>query len=451
MGTDAFQEVDVLAMTMPVVKHGYLVTDPAEVGRVIREACRLAMSGRPGPVVVDIPKDVQLAEVDGPAPAPELCDHGPGLPEPDALSRASAMLAAAERPLVYAGGGVRIANARQSLRDFVDRTRVPAVLTLQALGSLPADHPANLGMLGMHGLVAANHAVQECDLLLVVAARFDDRVTGHLERFAPNAKVVHLDVDPAEVGKRRSPDVAVLGELNASLRALAETQTDCEAWMAHCAASKARTAWAYDAPGDLVYAPRLLRDLSVAAGHDAVVACDVGQHQMWVAQHWQLDDPRNHLSSGGLGAMGFGLPAAIGAQFAKPETPVVAVCGDGSVMMNIQELATVVRYGLPLKLIVLDNQYLGMVRQWQELFLERRYSEVDLSDNPDFAKVAEAFGIPSFTVSAGDEESGAIERLLSTPGPVVVHVLVDPEANVWPFVPPGAANHEMIEEQPCTA
>jgi len=301
----------------------------------------------------------------------------------------------------------------------------------------------------MHGLKAANLAVQECDLLLVAGARFDDRVTGVLARFAPHAKVVHLDVDPAEVGKLRRPDVAVIGDLKSSLSALTGEIYGEASWRQSCRDAKRAHTWNYDMPGEGVYAPRFLRDLAAAAPSDAIVACDVGQHQMWVAQHYPFAHPTQHLTSGGLGTMGFGLPAAMGAQFARPDRRVINVSGDGSFMMNVQELATVRRYGLPLKMIVIDNQCLGMVRQWQELFLERRYSEIDLSDNPDFARVAESFGIPALTLDRAADTAEAIEQLLHSPGPMLAHVVIDREANVWPFVPPGKPNHEMMES-PCT-
>jgi acetolactate synthase-1/2/3 large subunit len=274
-------------------------------------------------------------------------------------------------------------------------------------------------------------------------------VTGVLAKFAPHAKVIHLDVDPAEVGKLRPAEVAVIGELRNSLTSLTGERYGSDDWRNACRESKKTHVWDYGMPGDGVYAPRMLRDLAAAAPKDAIVACDVGQHQMWVAQHYPFAHPTQHLTSGGLGTMGFGLPAAIGAQFARPDRTVINVSGDGSFMMNVQELATVRRYGLPIKIIVIDNQCLGMVRQWQELFLDRRYSEVDLSDNPDFTRVAESFGIPAFRLDRAADTAGAIERLLNTPGPLLAHVVIDREANVWPFIPPGKPNEEMMEA-PCT-
>jgi acetolactate synthase I/II/III large subunit len=286
--------------------------------------------------------------------------------------------------------------------------------------------------------------VHDADLLIVAGARFDDRATGRLDGFAAQARVIHLDADPAEIGKLRQADVGLGGDLSASLRALAQPLT-LRAWRAHCAGLHASFAPRYDAPGEGVYAPAMLRQLSLAAGSDAVVACDVGQHQMWVAQHWRMAHARTHLTSAGLGTMGYGLPAAIGAKLARPDATVICVSGDGSIMMNVQELATLKRYRVPVKIVLLDNSCLGMVRQWQELFHAERYSEVDLSDNPDFVAVAQSFGIDAFAVERRDQVEDAIERLLAADGPVLCHVKIDPRANVWPLVPPGKSNAEMLE------
>jgi acetolactate synthase-1/2/3 large subunit len=447
MGADAFQEVDLLGITMPIVKHSFLVRDPAQLRRTLHQAFHLARSGRPGPVLVDLPKDVLLAAIDASLPAAPLDDPGPEPAGPDELAAARALLAAAERPVIYGGGGIFLGGAVDAFRDFVEASGAPTVLTLKGLGALPADHPQLLGMLGMHGLKAPNLAVQGCDLLIAVGARFDDRVTGQLERFAPGARVIHLDVDPAEVGKRRGPDAPVIGALGASLRALA-APLRCEAWRESCLALREAHAWDYDAPGEGVYAPRWLRDLSRAAaarGSETFIASDVGQHQMWIAQHWRHTRPEHHLSSGGLGAMGFSLPAAIGAALARPDATVISISGDGGFQMNLQELATVLRCRLPLKIVILDNARLGMVRQWQELFLEERYAETDLSDNPDFVRIAEAYGIPAFRLERAADEADAITRLLEAEGPILAHVRIDPRANVWPFVPPGGANDHMLE------
>jgi acetolactate synthase I/II/III large subunit len=444
MGTDAFQEVDIFGITLPVVKHSFLVNTATELPRVVHEAFRIARSGRPGPVLIDLPKDIantiadfEFHEESRPAAAPELQDHS--------IARAVELMRESRSPVVYAGGGIGMAGALAEFRKFIDATRIPVVATLKGLGAIPTTHDLALGMMGMHGTKAANHAVQSCDLLICVGARFDDRATGRLNAFAPHAKVIHLDVDPAEVSKLRNADVPLIGDLRQTLAALSYP-LDIEPWRRECIAAKDTHAWDYDAPGSEVYAPGFLKTLSDRAGKHCIVACDVGQHQMWVAQHFHFNNPAQHLSSGGLGTMGFGLPAAIGAQFAFPDACVINVSGDGSIMMNLQELATLRRYDLPIKIVLFDNRALGMVRQWQELFHDKRYSEVDLSDNPDFVRVGESMGIPSFRVEDRRDVDSAIDRLLAEPGPVLAHVLIHQEANVWPIVGPGKSNSEMLDE-----
>ncbi|WP_455385507.1 acetolactate synthase 2 catalytic subunit, partial [Acidihalobacter prosperus] len=445
IGTDAFQETDVLGLSLGVTKHSYLVHDAAELSEVLPEAIRLARSGRPGPVWIDIPKDVLLADMQTGAALPLA---PPPVPAADAsaLVRARELLAAARRPLIYAGGGVALADAVDALRRFCARSGVPLVSTLKGLGVLEPHDPANLGMLGMHGAPCANRAVQGCDLLLVAGARFDDRATGQLEHFAPHARVIHLDADAAEVGKLRRPDVSLIGAMAPALDALGGVPLEIGEWRDACALAREREGHRVPETGAAISPHGLLRALSAAADARTRIACDVGQHQMWVAQHYAFREPRQHLTSGGLGAMGFGLPAAIGAQLADPGARVINVSGDGSFLMNVQELATLKRYELPVKILLFDNQFLGMVRQQQELFYAGRYSEVDLSDNPDFVEVARAFGIPALRASRADETDAVLEALLETPGPLLVHVPVVREDNVWPIVPPGRGNHEMIEE-----
>lgn len=446
MGTDAFQELDVFGMTLPIVKHSFLVRRVEDLPGVVRDAFRIAREGRPGPVLIDLPKDVQLADARHLHPCAPAAPVEAPAPRRADIAAALAAIAQARRPVVYGGGGIALADAVGAFRAFVEASGLPVVLTLRGLGALPTGHPQLLGMLGMHGTRAANEAVQDADLLVVVGARFDDRATGKLDGFAPHARVVHLDADAREIGKLRHADVGVHGELGAALEQLAAARAEgAAAWAARCAAEAARHAPRYDAPGCDVYAPALLRRLSELAPRDAIVACDVGQHQMWVAQHWRLAHPRHHLTSGALGTMGFGLPAAIGAQFACPQRSVVLVSGDGSFMMNLQELATVARCRLPIKMVLLDNQALGMVRQWQELFFERNYSEVDLSDNPDFAALARVFGIPAFQLDARDGVEDALHALLATPGPAFLHVAIDQRSNVWPLVPPNHSNATMLE------
>ncbi|MFQ2779846.1 acetolactate synthase 2 catalytic subunit [Aeromonas caviae] len=445
VGTDAFQEVDVLGMSLSCTKHSFMVTDPADLGRVIAEAFAIATEGRPGPVLIDLPKDVQLAAV--PSQSPLFAVEEPDPLNPAELTVARTLLAGAERPVLYVGGGVGMANAEQQLRDFAATTGMPAVTTLKGIGALDPDSPVYLGMLGMHGTKAANLAVQQCDLLVVVGARFDDRVTGKLEEFAPEAKVIHLDVDAAEFGKRRAADVGITTDLKRVLPALAMTLT-LDPWREHCATMAREYAFRYDHPGQAIYAPALLKELSSQLLDTSVVACDVGQHQMWVAQHMRFTSPRNHLSSAGLGTMGFGLPAAIGAKMSRPDDEVVLVSGDGSFMMNVQELGTIRRARLKVKMVLLDNQRLGMVRQWQELFFDGRYSETNLSDNPDFVALAAAFGIPGETITCKEEIAPALDRLLASESAYLLHVAISEEENVWPLVPPGVANHKMMEQRP---
>ncbi|QYF86012.1 acetolactate synthase 2 catalytic subunit [Brevundimonas sp. PAMC22021] len=448
MGTDAFQEIDILGVTLPIVKHSILVRDPADVPAAVEEAFHIAAAGRPGPVLIDMPKDVQVGTTTAPRGF-SVPNISAGVDD-DAVAAAEAAIRAARRPLIYVGGGVKIARAAELLRAFVRATGIPQVATLNALGTIPTGAPGMLGMLGMHGGRAANDAVQACDLLIVIGARFDDRATGKLAEFAPGARVVHFDADASEVGKMRTADVAAVGDLKAALAALTlrmrgGPSLDIQPWVVDCARAAEAHAPRYDAPGERIYAPDLLKRLSEAAGDDFVAACDVGQHQMWAAQHCRFSRSESHISSGGLGAMGFGLPAGVGAKLARPQDTVVTIAGDGGFMMNIQELATLRRYAIPLKICLIDNSSLGLVRQWQELFFAGNYSEIDLSDNPDFVAVAEAFGIEAFRIERRDQVDGGIARLLAAEGPCLMHVIIDPRDNVWPLVPPGKCNADMME------
>jgi acetolactate synthase I/II/III large subunit len=444
MGTDAFQEVDIFGITMPVVKHSFLVRTASELPEIVHEAFRIARSGRPGPVLIDLPKDIANTIADYEYDERPESNKTPP-PDKRSIAYALELLRECERPIAYVGGGVGMANALDELKTFIETTRIPFVATLKGLGSIPTKHELALGMMGMHGSRAANHAVQESDLLVCIGARFDDRATGRLNGFAPHAKVIHMDVDAAEIGKLRHADAPVPGNLRDSLKALSCT-LKIESWRGKCISMKKANAWDYDVPGSEVYAPDFLKRLSERAGLNCIVACDVGQHQMWVAQHFHFNRPAQHLTSGGLGTMGFGLPAAIGAQFAYPDATVINVSGDGSIMMNLQEFATLRRYDLPVKIVLFDNSALGMVRQWQELFHGRRYSEVDLSDNPDFALVAQSMGLASFRVGRRADVDSAIDQLLAARGPVLAHVMIHQEANVWPIVGPGKSNSEMMDE-----
>ncbi|TCC00781.1 acetolactate synthase 2 catalytic subunit [Kosakonia quasisacchari] len=443
MGTDAFQEVDVLGLSLACTKHSFLVESLEELPRVMAEAFYVANSGRPGPVLVDIPKDIQLAVGDL-DPWFATVDDEHYFPQAD-VELAVEMLSRATKPMLYVGGGVGMAQAVPALREFLSMTQMPVTCTLKGLGAVEADYAYYLGMLGMHGTKAANFAVQECDLLIAVGARFDDRVTGKLNTFAPNAKVIHMDIDPAEMSKLRQAHVALQGDLNALLPALQQPLA-IDAWRQYSADLRREHAWRYDHPGDAIYAPLLLKQLSDRKPENSVVTTDVGQHQMWAAQHLRFSRPENFITSSGLGTMGFGLPAAVGAQVARPDDTVICISGDGSFMMNVQELGTVKRKQLPLKIVLLDNQRLGMVRQWQQLFFNERYSETTLTDNPDFLMLASAFGIPGQHITRKDQVEAALDTMLTSPGPYLLHVSIDELENVWPLVPPGASNSQMLEK-----
>lgn len=449
IGTDAFQETDVLGMTLGIVKHSYLIDDANALPAIMEEAMELAQSGRPGPVWIDIPKDLLLSDVaDMPSKHAE-----PRRTECPDLTEALTMLWSARKPLLYSGGGISLAHAEDNFRAFSEASALPAVVTLKGIGNPGKHNPHNLGMLGMHGSRAANKAVDECDLLLVIGARLDDRATGNLDGFAPNAKTIHIDADAAEINKLRSADLAIRGDLNGILKSLIEAlqaeplaigdwQKQCRTWYTTGGFHAADN----EEPLAPITGPAFVRQLSRIAPDDTVIACDVGQHQMWVAQHYEFDHPRHHLTSGGLGTMGFGLPAAIGAQFADRNSTVINVTGDGSFMMNAQELATIRRYNLPVKLIVMDNQCLGMVRQQQELFYGNRESQINLDDNPDFVAMARAFDIPALHIERTDQVRRGIETILAFDGPMLLHVAISREENVWPIVKPGASNREMIDE-----
>ena len=442
IGTDAFQEVDIFGITLPIVKHSYVIRRTEDIPQIIAEAFALARGGRPGPVLIDLPKDIGIMAA---APAPvRVAPHVWPDPDPFSVDAANAMIAAARAPILYFGGGIAIARAERALRDFAVRSQIPSVATLKGLGAIPTDDSNFLGMLGMHGMRAANMAIDDCDLLICVGARFDDRATGKLDTFAPKAKVIHIDGDESEIGKLRRPEIGIAGDIVAILDRLTAVPA-ADSWRDSCLRHKRLWAHGYDAPGRGVYAPAFLKQLSEAAGDGAIFTCDVGQHQMWVAQHCRFSRPQAHLTSAGLGTMGYGIPAGIGALLAAPDAKVITVTGDGSIMMNIQELATVRRYRLPLKIVLLDNGQLGMVRQWQELFFDENFSEIDLSDNPDFAEVARAFGIEAFTLDHRSDVPEAIARLLRTDGPILCHVRIDPRENVWPLVPPNSSNVQMLE------
>ncbi|WKS97247.1 acetolactate synthase 2 catalytic subunit [Gallibacterium anatis] len=445
IGTDAFQEADVLGLSLACTKHSFIVQSIDELPEVMAEAFQIAQSGRPGPVLIDVPKDVQFAKIERqplvyPVPQPPSV-------EPSLLEQAKTLLQQAKRPVLYVGGGVGMADAVAELRHFVEITQIPSFSTIKGLGALPADNPYYMGMIGMHGTKAANYAAQESDLLLVLGARFDDRVTGKLDSFAPQAKVIHVDADIAEINKLRRADVAIRGDMKQLLQQLA-MPLQIDAWRDDVLRLKQQYDFTYaENSGDTLINPWwLLHTLSQKRNKNSVIATDVGQHQMWSAQHMQHFDPKNYLTSAGFGTMGFGLPAAVGAQKARPQDQVILITGDGSFMMNIQELGAIKRGKLPVKILLLDNQRLGMVRQWQTLFFRGRHSETILEDNPDFLMLARAFDIPGESIEKGGEVNAALDRLLNAEGPYLLHVCIHENENVWPLVPPGAKNDEMLED-----
>ncbi|NAZ47592.1 acetolactate synthase 2 catalytic subunit [Vibrio toranzoniae] len=443
IGTDAFQEMDVIGMSLSCTKHSYLVTDIEDLAPTLTEAFIVAKAGRPGPVIVDIAKDVQLAE----APVntlPEFTPPAIPVATTDAIEQAQYLLSQATRPVLYVGGGVQLAKATDSVREFLRLNPMPAVSTLKGLGTIERDDPHYLGMLGMHGTKAANLVVQESDLLIVVGARFDDRVTGKLDTFAPHAKVIHIDIDAAEFSKLRLADAPIRGDINKIMPQL-ELSQDISSWVHHSEGLRSSFKWRYDHPGDLIFAPLLLKQLSDMMPASSIVSTDVGQHQMWAAQHIQPRDPQNFITSAGLGTMGFGLPAAMGASVGRPDDQSILISGDGSFMMNVQELGTLKRRQIPVKMVLLNNSRLGMVRQWQSLFFDGRHSETILDDNPDFVMLAKAFDIPGKTITRKEEVEPALKEMLESKTAYLLHVLIDEEENVWPLVPPGASNSEMLE------
>ena len=444
MGSDAFQEVDIVGMALACTKHCFQVRDVNDLGKILHQAFEIALSGRQGPVLVDIPKDIQIAQVTKKLDVLTKNKLSDAFAPAD-TSAAVALIKQAKKPVLYVGGGVGMANAVPELREFMAKMPIPSVATLKGLGAIEKNTPYYMGMLGMHGTRASNIAVQESDLLIAVGARFDDRVTGKLDEFAPHAKVIHFDIDQAEINKRRDADVSIVGDLKDNLLSLV-CDIDIADWQQECQTMQTECAWDYNHPGETIYAPAVLHEISEKMPHSAIVTTDVGQHQMWAAQHMSVSAPENFLSSGSLGTMGFGLPAAIGAQISRPTDTVIAVTGDGSFMMNVQELSTIKRFQLPVKILLIDNSKLGMVRQWQDLFFDGRLSETDLSDNPDFVMLAQAFDIKAKQITTKAEVSAAIDDMLSHNGPYLLQVKIDAQDNVWPLVPPNTANHEMIED-----
>ena len=447
IGTDAFQEADVLGLSLACTKHSFIVQSADELADVFAQAFEIAQSGRPGPVLIDVPRNIQVGDVPAHVKAYVKTPAKPSVLSVDNLAQANELLKNAKKPVLYVGGGVGMAKAVPALREFLAQTRMPSVSTLKGLGAIDPSDDVYMGMIGMHGTKAANFAVQECDLLLVCGARFDDRVTGKLDTFAPHAKVIHCDIDAAEIHKLRKAEVALQGDLIQALNALKQP-LNIESWRAHVRDLKSKLDFTYvDNVGNRPIDPwALLNTLSQRKAQSAIICTDVGQHQMWSAQHMQHFAPENYITSAGFGTMGFGLPAAVGAKKARPQDDVILVTGDGSFMMNVQELGSIKRGKLPVKIVLLDNQRLGMVRQWQDLFWNKRRSETILDDNPDFVMLANAFGIPAERIESADEVDGALTRLLESDSAYLLQVCIPPDECVWPLVPPGACNADMVEE-----
>ena len=449
IGTDAFQEVDTQSISMPVTKHNFQVTDTAALLDVIPRAFRIALSGRPGPVLIDIPKDVLTDVVEVTRwPEPGRRDPAPALDD-RAVSTAADMINAAGRPVLYLGGGVIHSGAAGLAAALADKAGLPTTMTLMALGAVASDHPLSLGMLGMHAAQYTNLALEECDLLIAVGARFDDRATGRVATFCPRARVIHIDIDRAELNKLKAANLAIAGDARAVLQALLPHIKSARRgpWLARVAELKQRFPLNMPRADDVRSHYGLIRAVAAEVPHDAIITTDVGQHQMWAAQAYPLRHPRQWLTSGGLGTMGFGLPAAIGAALAYPGRSVVCLTGDGSVLMNIQELATAVECGVNIKIVVMNNYSLGLVHQQQSMFYGRRIFACKYARQPDFIALAQAFGLRVRNLDTEADPRAALAAELATPGPVLIHASIDVNENVYPMVPPGAANCEMIDDR----
>ncbi len=457
IGNDAFQEVDIVGITRSITKHNYLVQDIKDLARIIKQAFYIARTGRPGPVLIDFPKDIQIQSTWFEYPDKvEMRGYKPTYSgNLRQVEKAANLIMAARKPVIYVGGGASGADASEELLAFAEMTRIPVTTTLLGMAVFPQRHTQSLGMLGMHGTYYANMAVTHSDLLIAVGARFDDRVTGKIASFAPHAKIIHIDIDPTSIKKNVRVDLPIVGDLKDVLKKLADAldrRSDelpalihaMGPWREEIAAWKRGYPMVYQSSDSVIKPQYVIEQLSELCSEDAIITTEVGQHQMWTAQFFAFSRPRTFLTSGGLGTMGYGLPAALGAQVAFPERQVIDISGDGSFQMNSQELATLVQYGLPVKIVILNNQYLGMVRQWQELFFDRRYSQTPLELPIDFVKLAEAYGATGFSVSRPDQVREVICKAFETPGPVIMEFKVDREENVMPMVPAGAAINEMV-------
>jgi acetolactate synthase-1/2/3 large subunit len=457
IGNDAFQEVDIIGITRPITKHSYLVKDVRDLARIVKQAFFIARSGRPGPVLIDLPKDVQLASTKFVYPDKvELRGYKPTYSgNIRQVEKAVKMLLGARKPVIYVGGGATLSDASEELLAFAEATQIPVTTTLMGMSSFPKKHPLSLGMLGMHGTYYANMAVTNSDLLIAVGARFDDRVTGKIPTFAPHARIVHIDIDPTSIKKNVRVDLPIVGELKDVLKKMTKKlvehdeevralQDETASWREEIQGWKDKHPMAYKASATDIKPQFVIEKIRELTADDAIVTTEVGQHQMWTAQFFDFSRPRTFLSSGGLGTMGFGLPAALGAQAAFPERQVIDISGDGSFQMNSQELATLVQYRLPVKIAILNNNFLGMVRQWQQLFFNRRYSQTCLELPIDFIKLAEAYGATGLRATKPEEVEEVIRKALDTPGPVIMEFKVAREENVLPMVPAGAGINEMV-------
>ncbi|TAL15722.1 biosynthetic-type acetolactate synthase large subunit [bacterium] len=454
IGNDAFQEADIVGITRPCTKHNFLVKDVADLARIMKEAFYIAASGRPGPVLVDLPKDVVVSSTKFSYPeSVSLRGYNPNYEgHPGQIKKAVAAIMEAKKPLIYAGGGVILSNASAELTALAKKLDIPVTMTLMGLGGFPGSDPLSLGMLGMHGTYCANMAVTECDLLIAVGARFDDRVTGKVDEFAPGARIIHVDIDPTSISKNVKVDIPIVGDVKRVLAKWLELidkenisgrDEEIKPWLDEIAGWRAHHTLSYEKTEEIKpqYVVEMLREVT---GGDCIISTEVGQNQMWAAQFFTLDKPRCWLTSGGLGTMGYGFPAAIGAQAAFPGKTVIDIAGDGSIQMNIQELATVVQYKLPVKIAILNNRYLGMVRQWQELFYGKRYSHTVMDYAPDFVKLAEAYGALGLRATKPEEVREVIEKGLAHDGPVIMDFQVAREEGVYPMVPAGVALSKML-------
>ncbi|MCQ1535171.1 acetolactate synthase large subunit [Methanosarcina sp. KYL-1] len=448
IGNDAFQEADITGITLPITKHNYLVQDANELPKIVKEAFHIASTGRPGPVLIDLPKDIQNTEIDFYYPDKvELRGYKPTYKgNIQQVKRAAEEITNASRPIIYAGGGVISSNASAELVELAEAVMAPVTTTLMGIGAIPTEHPLSIGMLGMHGTRYANYSIQESDLIIAVGARFDDRVTGKLESFAPNARVIHIDIDPAEISKNVKVHIPIVGDAKQILRSLVKHVKCCNsaAWLEKINGWKKEYPLTYRKESEVIMPQFVVEQISEAC-KDAIIVTEVGQHQMWAAQFFKYSAPRTFLTSGGLGTMGYGFPAAIGAKVGRPEKTVINIAGDGSFQMNSQELATVVQNDIPVVSVVLNNGYLGMVRQWQELFFDRRYSYTCIKGSVDFVKLAEAYGALGLRAEKPSEVRPAIEEAVRSGRPAVVEVIVECEANVSPMVPAGAAINEILD------